>query len=105
MSVERHAQLRFASANEANLPVGPVAEWLRRGTAAAAQADVVALTTSAVGTGYLHRPRALKRTVRLRGDHKRAGTNGTVRLGVPGQYSGVDEGETRVRTVAIGLIR
>lgn len=105
MSAERHAQLRFASANEANLPVGPVAEWLRRGTAAAAQADVAALTTSPVGTGYLHRPHALKRAVRLRGDHKRAGTNRTVRLGGSGQHSGVDEAETRVRAVAIGLIR
>jgi len=85
--------------------VGPIAEWLRRGSTAAAQADVVTLTNSAAGTGDLHRPCALQRPVRPRGDHKRAGNNRTVRLGVPGQHAGVDEADTRVRAVAIRLIR
>src|SRR5438046_2596686 len=65
-------RIAAASADKTDLPVGPVAEWFRRRTAAPTKAYIAILVDAAIGTRDFHRPRTYQRTVQLRRDH--AGT-------------------------------
>ena len=85
--------------------MGPVAKRLCVGTAAAAQAGVVTLENSAIGSGKHKAPDEFQGTVPRRNDFQRPDFERAVRFRSHGHYPRVDEADARMRAIAKWLVR
>jgi len=94
-----------ASGGESGLVMGPVAKWLRRGSTAAAQSEVVTGAKLAVGTGYCHGPDAIEGTIRQWNDSQPNTRDRVVLFRGRGNQPGIDKSDTPVGAIAIWHVR